>query len=428
MTGTATNPSSNTRGVNLRVHSFIRRQARDLKKGGLPALRRRGLVLLSLGLAILPVLLVRMLRPIVLIRFGWLRSERIGHFAVETEFYLCERDAGLQDTRAVDIFYYRSKVCNQQLKRMFERALHISPFVRPLCRLNRILPGGKKHTVNIITRDGYDTIDVLGLVARTRPHFSFTEEEEQLGRAALHQLGIQDGTPFVCFHARDPAYLDAWLPNGDWRYHDYRDSSIHNHVPAAEALAHRGYFAIRMGAVVKEALDTTNPMIIDYATRNRTDFLDIYLGAKCRFFICDNTGIVHIARLFRRPVAWVNFIPVETAHLWCPDELFIPKKLWLRKEGRFMTFREIFESGVRRLGLSEQYHRLGIEPIENTPEEITSLVLEMDERLKGTWQSAEEDEELQQCFWSLSEPSESNRVFLSRIGAEFLRQNRHLLD
>ena len=93
-----------------------------------------------------------------------------------------------------------------------------------------------------------------------------------------------------------------------------------------------------------------------------------------------------------------------------------------------MTFREIFESGVRRLGLSEQYQRLGIEPIENTPEEITSLVLEMDERLKGTWQSAEEDEELQQCFWSLSEPGESNRVFLSRIGAEFLRQNRHLLD
>ena len=52
----------------------------------------------------------------------------------------------------------------------------------------------------------------------------------------------------------------------------------------------------------------------------------------------------------------------------------------------------------------------------------------MDERIKGTWQSTEEEEELQQRFWSLFKPSELNRVFLSRIGAEFLRQNRELLD
>ena len=52
----------------------------------------------------------------------------------------------------------------------------------------------------------------------------------------------------------------------------------------------------------------------------------------------------------------------------------------------------------------------------------------MDERLKGTWQTTEEDEELQQRFWSLFKPSELNQVFLSRIGAEFLRQNRELLD
>lgn len=52
----------------------------------------------------------------------------------------------------------------------------------------------------------------------------------------------------------------------------------------------------------------------------------------------------------------------------------------------------------------------------------------MDERLKGMWQTTEEDEELQRRFWSLFKPSELNRVFRSRIGAEFLRQNRELLD
>ena len=57
-----------------------------------------------------------------------------------------------------------------------------------------------------------------------------------------------------------------------------------------------------------------------------------------------------------------------------------------------------------------------------------ALAIEMEDRLSGTWRASDEDEELQQRFWSLYRPSELNGVFLSRIGAEFLRQNRELLD
>lgn len=75
------------------------------------------------------------------------------------------------------------------------------------------------------------------------------------------------------------------------------------------------------------------------------------------------------------------------------------------------------------------FNHLGdIEIIDNTPEEITTLVMEKDQRLKGEWQTTKEDEELQRRFWALFKPSELNQVFLSRIGAEFLCQNRELLD
>ncbi len=93
-----------------------------------------------------------------------------------------------------------------------------------------------------------------------------------------------------------------------------------------------------------------------------------------------------------------------------------------------MTFGEILDSGVGKFLHSERYEQLEIEIVENTPEEITALAIEMDERLKGTWQATAEDEELQRRFWLLFKPSELNRVFLSRIGAEFLRQHRELLD
>ena len=65
--------------------------------------------------------------------------------------------------------------------------------------------------------------------------------------------------------------------------------------------------------------------------------------------------------------------------------------------------------------------------IENTPEEIREAVIEMDERLKEVWVDTEEDERLQQRFWSIVESQEIHRPPKLRIGAAFLRQNQESL-
>jgi putative glycosyltransferase (TIGR04372 family) len=242
-------------------------------------------------------------------------------------------------------------------------------------------------------------------------------------------MGVPDGALFVCFHARDPLYLESIYPKSNCHYHDYRDSNIHSYAIAAEELTKRGYYAVRMGAVVKEELRLSNPCIIDYPNNgHRSDFMDIYLGAKCTFFITSGTGIDAIPEIFRRPLVVVNYVPLEFVRSWNASHITIFKKHWLRTEHRFMTFREILESGAGRFLLSEQYEQCGIELIENTPEEITALAIEMDERLKGKWQTTEEDEILQQRFWALYKPSELHGKIVSRIGAEFLRQNSALLD
>ena len=408
-----------------RIVRFIRRPAEEIYKGGWPALLREALVFLMMPLAFPVVLIIRALRPLVLIRFGPLISERLGEFAATTEMYLCRRDAGMDNQQAIDIFYHMLPVCNQQLRKMWDRTLHVSHLACPLDSLNRLLPGGNDH---VILWPYYGDRDVHGLMSRTPAHLSFTPEEERRGLASLRELEIPDDTPFVCLHARDSAYLNTVYSKPNWHYHDYQDSSIHNYVSAAEELTRRGYFVIRMGAIVKEALTTTNPMIIDYATSHRSDFLDIYLSAKCHFCIGGASGMNTLPAIFRRPVAWMNWVVLEFVLTWAPNDLFIPKNLWLQEEHRFLTFREILDSGIGRFLRGEQYEQMGIEVVENTPEEITALAVEMDERLKGTWQTTEEDEELQRKFWSLFKPSELHGTIVSRIGAEFLRQNRELLD
>jgi putative glycosyltransferase (TIGR04372 family) len=274
--------------------------------------------------------------------------------------------------------------------------------------------------------------DPHGLLASTPPHLTFTKEEQKQGEAGLRKIGIPEGADYLYFYARDNAYLDASLAPpksaGDWRYHDYRDSCIDNYMPAVEALSRRGYFAVRMGAAVREVLNTTDPKIIDYATKYRSDFLDVYLGANCRFALGDTAGIYGLPTIFRRPMAFVNYLPFEGVHSWNPQDLFIPKKLWLKNESRFMTFREILDSGAGRFAQSQRYEEFGIQAVENTPEEIHGLAVEMDERLNGAWQMTGEDEELQRRFWSLFKTSDWHGTIRSHIGTEFLRQNRELLD
>ena len=402
----------------LTTARFFYRHAREIREGGFPVVIRKGQTLLLLSLARLAVLTMRALR----IRPGRLLSHRIGHFSESTELYLCERDLGLHHRRTLDIFFYNSPICNQQLKTMWDRTLPVFGLAGWLNRLSKLRSGHWDRIVRLPSEDHSE------LLARTRPHLSFTSDEERRGEAAVREMGVPAGSHFVCFHARDSAYLDARYPEEDWRYHDNRDSSIHNYMAASEELTRRGYFALRMGAIVQEALASTNPKIIDYASRYRTDFLDIFLAARCRFFLASTGGLTGVPLIFRRPIGCVNLLPLGRLRTGSPHDLFIPKKLWLRGERRLLTFREIVHSGVGRIAKGHEYERLGIEPVENSPEEIAAVAVEMDDRLNGVWRATEEDEELQKRFWALYKLQEPDRVFRWRIGTGFLRQNRELLE
>jgi len=379
---------------------------------------------LALALLAIPAMvLVRLLRPFILVRFGQIASSRIGHFAWNTELYLCERDAAKPTIKTIDLFYYNASICNYQLKKMWDRVLHICSFAKWVDKVNRLLPGFQCHVVPLTSY----IYDKKTLLRHMPSHLVFTPKEEQFGKQKLRELCIPDGSSFVCFYARSSSYLNDTHPSNAWDYHNYRDTKINDYVAAVEMLAKRGYFAIRMSAIVNDRLNIDNPKIIDYASTERTEFLDIFLPAKCSFFISDTGGFSALPWVFRRPIAWINYIPLKLMAIGTADDLFIPKRLWLKKERRFLNFQEIFSSRIAGFTLSQQYEKAGIEVVNNTPEEITALTIEMEERLKGTWKSSEEDEQLQQDFVSFYKLTDLDPALVPRIGTEFLRQNRKLL-
>jgi len=415
--------SPKTKNPLIRGPRYIRKSINRIRVGGSKAfIDLIGEVSgLSFALFLFPV--VFLLRPVVLVRFGRMPSHRIGALACAPEIFLSEKDQGMHSGRTLDLFFSDPECANEQLMHMWRSTVRFAPFSRYFAILLRVLPGGEKH---LVPRRPFEQRDTFGVLHKTQCHIAFTEEEETRGSEALQELGIPHGTPFVCFHARDHAYLQNRLSGDTLGFHAGRDSNIQNYIPAVEELTRRGYYALRMGAVVAEALEVENPMIIDYASIGRSDFLDVYLTAKCTFYLGSSAGIDRVPMTFRVPSLHVNYLMLELLPTWGPDDICLPKKLWSREKQRFLTFPEILDSGIGRLELHHQFEELGLDVVENTPEEIESAVIEMQERLDGTWQAAPEDHELQEKFWSYFPTNECNSVFLSRVGANFLRCNSEL--
>src|SRR3990172_13240449 len=189
---------------------FIERQMIEMRQGGRSVaarkLKRAVRITLRLplyALALPAVIVIRMIRPWFLVRFGGLVSTRIGHFAANTELYLCERDAGINvpDKRRVDLFYLDKIICNHQLATMWRRVLRIWPawILVSISTINRFIPGGTDHEIGNNTEHNRD---VHNLLDRLPPHLEFTAEEEAKGEAGLRAMGIPPGSPFVCLLVR----------------------------------------------------------------------------------------------------------------------------------------------------------------------------------------------------------------------------------
>ena len=424
--------------------AFVRGQFQQIRKGGIPVAARK----IKQGLrfsprlpfyifAIAAVLIIRLIRPLVLIRLGYLHSSRIGHFAANTEQYLCERDAGINvpSWRHLDLFYMGESICSQQLALMWRRVLNVWPawLLAPVDQVNQLIPGWKSH---IAGRNAQHDRDIHNLLDRFPAHLQFTEEELHNGKAELMSMGITPGAHFVCLIVRDSAYLESQQAM-DWSYHNYRDCDIGNFELVAQELAKRGYFVVRMGSRVRQSFQLKHQGVIDYATNGmRNDFMDIYLGASCRFCVSTGTGWDEIPVIFRRPVVDVNLCPLGYMKTFQFGFLAITKKLYWSESLRPLTLRQIFTHGLGFSLTTSEYESKGVRITENTAEEILDIVMEMHERLEGSWQTSEEDEELQKIFWEIFptravDPAHGIRLhgdIRARVGAQFLRENRPWLQ
>ncbi len=395
-------------------------------------------LILKIGLKLVAVtclpiaLVIILMRPWLIVRFGGLISTRIGHFAANTELTLCEINAGIgvPQQRFIDIWCLGKTVCNQQLLKMWKRELRILPIVvvAPVMKALGWLPTGHQHlwggSVN-------SDRDIHGLFATSEPHLAFTAAELAEGERLLAEFGVKPTDTVVCLNVRDSTYLASEFPGRDWNYHNYRDSKIDTYSLAAEELADRGCFVFRMGQVVAEPLVSTNARVIDYANDDRRSaFLDIYLGWRCAFALAGAGGWDAVPIVFRRPRAVVNYVPVGYAATWSDQSVHLFMGHQSLDVGHPMSLNEIFASGVAYALRTQVFAAAGVELAPNSAEEIRDVTIEMWHRINGSWIEHPDDHDLQERFWRVyrtdgvtDDGVPLHGVTRMRYGAQFLRDH-----
>ena len=331
-----------------------------------------------LGLIVLPlILIIRLISPFIIIRFGRLNSGRIGHLVANTELYLCEIDHGINIPQKpfFDIFFSGDKIIsNIYYYNKLKSNINIWPrwFMRPIFKINDLIPFGEKHKIgNNISKDR----DVLNLFDKCSVHFQFNNEEKIKGNSVIKSMGISG--KFVCLLVRDDAYLNSTYKSKDWTYHDYRNCDIKNYYLVSNELTKIGFHVIRMGSLAKDKFTTKNPKIIDYANSNfRSEFMDVYLGANCEFCISTSSGWDAIPYIFRKPIIFAPIVPVGYFFSFNERYWGITKDHVDIATNKKLTLTEIFERGAAYLMSSNEFIKKGIQLRENSPEEIKDLVFE----------------------------------------------------
>jgi putative glycosyltransferase (TIGR04372 family) len=260
---------------------------------------------------------------------------------------------------------------------------------------NKKIPGGDAHDLNSsLTRSR----DLEGLFQKNDVAFTFTKCEDNAAKNWLRSKGWQEDEPFVTLLVRDSMYLQTVYPDQLWGYHDYRNSNVQDYIPAIDWLTENRVWVLRMGRHTKDKLEINKNRFVDYSfDTNQSDLLDVWLFANATAVISTATGLDCLAGLYRRPILFLNALPlIDMASYF--NMTWVPKNLIWQKSKEPLNLSQ----SVKHTYYSQsEYINNGIEIVSLTPEEIKESVKEFWEDLRGGSYLSFSTIERQKQFWKI---------------------------
>ena len=245
---------------------------------------------------------------------------------------------------------------------------------------------------------------------------SFTSKEESIGTNFLKRLNIKENS-FVIFHSRDSLYLHNNLTS----YCDFRNVNFSSYFKTIKYLSSMDIHSIRFGKIQKDEINQTINKFINYAEKFQTDFRDIYLISKAKYFVGCTSGPILLAGCFNKPSIKTNQIPLTAFYNNNDKDLFIWKKLVDKNTNQLIPLETILKYDLC-FDTSEEYISNGISIIDNTDEEILQACKEMEFQLNfNSLYTNDSDNLLLKNFTNLIKKYSPKTILIGKPSLNFLK-------
>ena len=218
------------------------------------------------------------------------------------------------------------------------------------------------------------------VVAGTRPWlYRMPDGLRERGAARLAEHGIDPEAPIALFHTRTMAYLPGET------HHGHRTAAIGSYDGSIRRILEAGYQVLRIGEPGLETWDTAPDGYLSLPDAFPNErWIDLYACGICRFMTAQNSGPIWVAAAFGNPSLRTN-TPFEHLNLPYNDDLSLFKRYRRVGADRFLTYREILDARLPGTFRDAEFEALGIDLVENTPEEVEAATAEFLDKLAGRW-------------------------------------------
>lgn len=223
------------------------------------------------------------------------------------------------------------------------------------------------RTSNFRCLDQYkwmEVADVEWQASERDPVLGLSDDIEKRGREILKTWGIQEDDWFVGLHVRDESTPGRNACNAD----------IDTYLPAIREIIALGGHVVRLGSSDSKPLPSMKGLI-DYAKSiKKSSWLDVFLMARCRFFIGTHAGPLGIPQIFGVPTLCTNS-PHLALSMSMPRSVVIPKTLVDSVSGRVLTLAESMREPAAWTFSDEISGK--VKRVDNTASEIVGGVREI---------------------------------------------------
>ncbi len=384
------------------------------------------------------IIFIILIYPIVRIRIYEIETRAIGHMSLSMEIFASEIKENIhKKNKIIYLWFPQKKIANNFLFQKLKENFIILPrfILEPIFIFfkNKRIKFGYKFLIPFRHWSTNNTIhkpwqekDLFNVLFKTKPNILFSENEIKKGNQYLNKLNIKPQESFIVYFFRTPDYYLKNKIIPEYKI-NLRDQVSFNYNESVSYLHKIKYKIFLLGE--KYNITHKHKNLIYYNnSEEKNDFLDIFLPFNCKFMVASASGISTLPIMNRKKVLHINFSELHLCHH--TDNYFIPfqvpKKFRSISSGDLVTYSEVLKLNLSEFTYNEELKKAGFEILENTTDEITDAVKEMEYFIKNGEYKENDTDYIQEKFNENYFNKFNYHIKYTKISSSFLKKNKDL--